>query len=79
VPELATQMYLGDGLYAKFDGYHVWLLANGDGVHTPASDTLALDPGVLTSFQDWIKEGYRDYNSGKTFKEVWEDATPSSG
>ncbi len=64
-----TQTYLGDGLYAKFDGRLIWLLANGDGVHTPASDKVALEPDVFASLKTWVAEGYRDYNSGQTFVE----------
>lgn len=71
---MQTKMYLGDGLYATFDGYHIMLMANGDGVHTPATDTVALEPSVLNTFNRWIKEGHRDYNTGKTFKETVEDA-----
>lgn len=39
----AAEEYLGDGLYASFDGWSVWLRApreNGD-------HTVALDPDVL--------------------------------
>ena len=65
-----TQMYLGDGLYAKFDGFYIWLLANGDGVHTPATDAVALEPQVYGALKTWVDEGFRDYNSGQTFVEA---------
>ena len=44
-----TKAYLGDGLYAEFDGYHVWLRAErlgDDGIvrmHEVALDTHVLD------------------------------------
>ncbi len=44
------ETYLGDGLYASFDGYHVWLRApreNGDHV-------IALEPEVLKNFEKFI-------------------------
>lgn len=71
---METKMYLGDGLYAKFDGFHIWLLANGDGVNTPASDTVGLEPGVYESLTAWVNAGYIDYNTGKSFMETVEDA-----
>jgi hypothetical protein len=73
---MSTKMYLGDGLYATFDGYHIKLMANGDGVHTPASDTVALEPGVYDSLVEWVNLGYPDYNTGRTFKETM-DAPPT--
>ena len=35
--------YLGDGVYASFDGYHVWLRT---GSHDNPDNTIALEPGV---------------------------------
>ena len=76
---MQAKTYLGDGLYAKFDGYYIFLLANGDGENTPATDTVGLEPGVYESLKTWVEEGYRDYNTGKTFKEIMEHApTPPS-
>ena len=74
---MQTKMYLGDGLYATFDGFHIMLLANGDGVHTPATDRVALEPDVYQAFKTWVSEGYRDYNSGRTFRETIENASPT--
>ncbi len=44
--------YLGDGLYVKFDGYQVYLMANS---HITPSDTVALDPHVLRAFLQYVK------------------------
>jgi hypothetical protein len=40
--------YLGDGVYATFDGYHVWL-TTGSHERADASNAIALDPGVFNS------------------------------
>lgn len=42
------QVYLGDSVYASFDGYHVVLRAN-DG-----TQTIYLDPGVLNSLDQYV-------------------------
>lgn len=34
--------YLGDGVYASFDGYHIWLAANHH-----ENKVIALEPPVL--------------------------------
>lgn len=45
--------YLGDGLYVKFDGYLVELLAND---HENPTDTVGLEPEVLSAFLSFIEE-----------------------
>ena len=51
--ELATPTYLGDGVYASFDGYQIWLRAEREnGIHK-----IALEPPVvraLVAFADRI-------------------------
>jgi hypothetical protein len=42
VPE--SEAYLGDGVYAKFDGYYIILKAN-----VPTTDTIFLEPAVYES------------------------------
>ena len=42
--------YLGDGVYASFDGYQVWLAANH---HTNL--VIALEPAVLDALTDYVK------------------------
>lgn len=45
MPEKAT--YLGDGVYATFDGYHIWLYTESEsGVHE-----IALEPPVYQNLQ----------------------------
>lgn len=42
-PENAPQTYLGDGLYAWFDGWHIWLGTERDG----RWESVALEPRVF--------------------------------
>jgi hypothetical protein len=44
-------VYLGDGLYAKYDGYHVVLMANSS---ISPTNTVYLDDNVLTAFLKYI-------------------------
>jgi hypothetical protein len=52
------RMYLGDGVYASFDGYHIWLAVND---HT--NNVVALEPSVMDQLiryrqhvADYLKE-----------------------
>jgi len=45
--------YLGDGVYAKHDGFGVWLLAND---HLNPTDKVYLEPSVLTALNRFIKQ-----------------------
>ena len=42
--ETLDEIYLGDAVYASFDGYHIWL-RTGDG----NNQQIALDPQVLAA------------------------------
>lgn len=47
MPDINPQHeYLGDGVYASFDGYHVWLRT---GSHDNEHGQIALDPDVFES------------------------------
>ena len=46
--------YLGDGLYVDFDGYQIILAAN-DRVRRSPTDTVALEPGVVQAFIDYVE------------------------
>jgi len=54
--------YLGDGVYAKFNGHGIWLLANH---HEHPTDKVYLEPSVLRALnrfqllhlRDGIKAG----------------------
>lgn len=46
-----TKTYLGDGVYAWYDGYHIWLTTE-NGIEI--TNRIALDPHVLRSFELWV-------------------------
>lgn len=46
--------YLGDGVYASFDGYQIWLAANH---HT--NKVIALEPAVFSSLVDYAKQVFK--------------------
>lgn len=46
-----TASYLGDGLYAKYDGYHVVLFAS-DGINV--TNEVFLDADVMAMFLHYI-------------------------
>lgn len=49
--EMETETYLGDGLYASFDGWHFILRApRDDGDHW-----VGLEPAVLRQFMDYVE------------------------
>ena len=43
--------YLGDGVYASFDGYHIWLDLRGQDNYTK----IALDSYALKGFIEYAK------------------------
>jgi len=46
------KIYLGDGVYANFDGYHV-VLTTENGIEI--TNTIYLDPDALSSLLEYIK------------------------
>lgn len=51
-----NETYLGDGLYASFDGYQICLRAPRDfGDHT-----VFLEPPVLIAFNRFVTECFKD-------------------
>ena len=47
----ALAEYLGDGVYAIFDGFGVWLHAND---HLNPTDRVYLEPSVITNLNTFI-------------------------
>lgn len=43
--------YLGDGVYASFDGYQIWLAANN-----PENKVVALEPCVFHQLIEYQRE-----------------------
>lgn len=54
---LIDKRYLGDGVYASYDGYHIVLTAE-DGV--VATNTIYLEPSVLAALIAYSKRGVSD-------------------
>jgi hypothetical protein len=49
---MENETYLGDGLYARFDGFSIWLRApreNGDHI-------VALEPGLMNALIAYARE-----------------------
>lgn len=62
---LHRKEYLGDGLYASFDGYHIILTApRDDGEHF-----VALEPPVMAALDDYRE---RLYEAIKVYKQSQE-------
>lgn len=57
MPEKVT--YLGDGLYAFFDGYQIQLRANH---HEHPTNTVYLDSEVLNNFLKFVESLKRENN-----------------
>ena len=45
-----NELYLGDGLYASYDGFAVWLRAPGE----QGDHQVALEPDVMASFVRYL-------------------------
>lgn len=50
--KLDSETYLGDGVYARFDGYQVWLRAPRVG----GNHEIALDPAVYQALTDYVRK-----------------------
>jgi hypothetical protein len=48
IPRNPPPEYLGDGVYASFDGYHLWL-TTGSHEERDASNRIALEPSVYAA------------------------------
>jgi len=51
-PDSWPKLYLGDGVYAAFDGYGIWLTAE-DGI--VATDGIYVEPSVLNALVGFYK------------------------
>ena len=47
---IETNRYLGDGVYASFDGYQIWLAVNND-----CNKVIALEPAVIENLLQYIE------------------------
>lgn len=48
--KMDAETYLGDGVYASFDGYQIWLRVERDGRH----ERIALEPETYASLVDYV-------------------------
>jgi hypothetical protein len=46
------ETYLGDGLYASFDGFTIWLRAPHEG----GDHVVALEPQVYAALEEFVKQ-----------------------
>jgi hypothetical protein len=53
---MENEEYLGDAVYASFDGFHIWL-RTGDG----NDRRIALKPGVQQAFINYRRRLYASY------------------
>lgn len=51
-PNFNEPTYLGDGVYAGHDGYHIWLHAND---HVNPTDRIALERAVYLSLKRYAQ------------------------
>ena len=51
---MSEDRYLGDGVYASFDGYQVWLAAND---HT--NKVIALESDVMRKLVEYVNDIYK--------------------
>lgn len=49
--KLIDDRYLGDGVYASFDGYHIWLDTRAQG-----TCKIALEPYVIAQFEQYKRD-----------------------
>lgn len=53
-PWIPKKVYLGDSVYATFDGYHI-VLTTENGLPYDPSNTIALDPRVCDALSRYIQ------------------------
>jgi len=58
--EHGHEVYLGDAVYASFDGWQIWL-RTGDG----GNQRIALEPAVFAALVEYRKRLYEEINHAK--------------
>ena len=57
--EEAPKRYIGDGVYAIYDGFGMWLHAND---HANPTDRVYLEPEVMRGLVDFFKQCVKEAN-----------------
>lgn len=52
---MSHKVYLGDSVYAEYDGYHI-ILTTENGMPGDPSNTIALEPPVLDALQRYKEQ-----------------------
>jgi hypothetical protein len=68
IAEMGQERYLGDGVYASFDGYQIKLRTN----RTPrgVDDEIYFDPSTLLAFEGYVKQLKEKYAHAVSIKEA---------
>ena len=53
-----TKVYLGDSVYAEFDGYSIILTTENDLPNDP-SNTIVLEPNILSRLMEYSTSQYK--------------------
>lgn len=56
--------YLGDSVYVKYDGYHIWLTTE-NGYPDDPRNKIALEPSVYSALLEWVDNLKRELESKK--------------
>jgi hypothetical protein len=51
--------YLGDGVYAQFDGFHLWLFTHNG---YEATNEIALDPETYSALVEYVEKKLKPAN-----------------
>jgi hypothetical protein len=54
--EKREESYIGDGVYASFDGWYVWLYTDRE----TGRDQIALEPAVFAKLSEFCKEVWKE-------------------
>lgn len=54
--------YLGDGVHASFDGWHIWLRTGG---HGSDENKIALDPTVFSALLQYRERVFKSHNMSR--------------
>lgn len=64
ISQCMEEIYLGDGVYASFDGYQIWLAANDSN-----NKVIALEPAVMDRLIEYSKMIEQKYKNEQYVKQ----------